>query len=267
MHNSLSRIEREYILRSFREDLPCLTVIVNGSSFSVATYRLDGTTIVWDSDGSCRDMNGPARVSFTHKKKTMFFSTSITSGDTVCTCMIAQEIFPVHKAEEGLEDCILFPDIPGTRHAVYRHPFERVSRNLTLTAEYPSGLQTLASRAGITPDGRCAVPFLASYLERVRSGAASLPSEEDAGHILFADHQRFLVSLPAPCTRYFQQHTLFRVQIQFRQRYIQTRARCAGILPVTGDISIITAEFGTLQEEDKRFLFEHRYTEKYTGTE
>lgn len=266
MHSSLSRIEREYIIQSLREDLPRLTILGNGDSCTVDQYRCNGTTIEWDTKSvSSGKSSWPARVFFTHKKKTMSFSTSVVSEGNSCSCSIAGEIYPDKKALTHMEDCMVFPDIPGTRYAVFPVAVQRISRDRAASAEYPSAMQALAARVGITPEGRYAVPVLARYLDGIRKGTISVPSEEDAGHIVFADHQRFLVSLPASCSQHFLSQGLFSVHIQFRQRLIHAGARCTGILKVNENIVTVAAEFGTLQEEDKRFLFEHQYTEKYTG--
>lgn len=267
MHSSLSRIEREYIIHSLREDLPPLTILGNGASFTVVTYLCNGHTIEWarfsDFTG---ESNWPARVYFTHKRRTMSFSTSVFCGESTCSCSIAGEIFPEEKPVTHMEDCMRFPDIPGTRYAVFPFPVQKIPREQTAEGDYSFALQTLAERAGIAPDDRHAAPCLARYLDSIRNGTIAVPSEEDAGHIVFSDHQRFLVSLPAGCSNYFIKQGLFSVHIQFRQRLVHARARCTGILPVTEYLSTVSAEFGTLQEEDKRFLFEHRYTEKYTGS-
>lgn len=268
MHSSLSRIEREYIIQSLGEDLPRLNVIGNGLSFTVDKYRCNGKTIEWDAPAvSSGESTWPAKIYFTHKKRTMSFSTSVTNGETSCCCSIPADIFPAKKIPAHMEDCMLFPDIPGTRYAVFPVPVRRISYEQVYAEEYPSAIQALAARAGISPDGRYAVSVLAGYLDGIRKGTITVPSEEDAGHIVFSDHQRFLVSLPVSCSRHFIPQGLFSVHIQFRKRLIHAGARCTGILSVNDALVTVAAEFGTLQEEDKRFLFEHRYTEKYTGTE
>ncbi len=266
MHSSLSRIEREYIIQSLREDLPRLTVIGDGVSVTVDQYLCNGKTIEWETaSASSGKKSWPAQIHFTHKKRTMSFSTSVMSADNTCICQIAADIFPDQKIPVYLEDCMHFPDLPGTRYAVFPVPVQRVSRDRIAAEEYPSAMQSLAARAGIAPDGRYAVPALVRYLDSIRKGIITVPSEEDAGHIIFADHQRFLISLPVSCSRNFLSQGLFSVHIQFRKRNIHTGARCTGILPVNDTLVSVAADLGTLQEEDKRFLFEHRYTEKYTG--
>lgn len=266
---SLTRIEREYILQSLKDDLPSLTIFTDAGSFIVATYKYRENTLEWKTE-TLVPLQGtiPAQILFTHKKRAMRFTTNLICTAAVISCTIPQIIYPEESSRELDTDHVVLPCCNGFRLAVFPVTNSDKKNSFQLiTNPNPARLEKLGEKIGLFERDIAAISKLEAYLQKVQGGILALPNDQDNGHIIHCDHRTILLAFPTYSIAEFTAANPFSLTILFTKRKITCTARSIGTLSITDRVGILAASYISVQEEDKRFLFERYYGKKYTDIE
>jgi len=205
------------------------------------------------------------KVLFYHKKRPMFFYASMKEHNGEIRIAIPDELYP-----ESTDGCpglerLYFPDLAGSRFAVFPDSVTKETRRVRTDSGDGSGYAALSEKAGLAREDLPAAIALAAYLDGIQTGKNTTPNTYDAGQIIHCDHRTIIAVFPASFSESVPEGSIHVIKIQLLLRSIVVKARCVRLFPVTASAVAVTVSFLTLQEEDKRLLFERAYDEKYCG--
>ncbi|HHU37474.1 MAG TPA: hypothetical protein GXZ47_09655 [Treponema sp.] len=269
MQTSLSRIEREYILRSLKDELPPLTLFINTNSYIITKYQFIGNTLNWETDKILLPPGtSSVQIHFMHKKHAMRFSAKLIRSGSRISCTVPQDIYPEEASRDLALDHIKIPSCNGFITAVFpiNSPVETKEFQQE-TEQNPEKLEKLGKKIGLTTRETAAIVQLAAYLQGIQDSVISLPKDQYTGHIIHCDHRNLLMAFPLYSIAEYTTKNPFPITIFFTKRKIELTAQCIGTLSITDCTGVIAITYITAQEEDKRFLYEGCYKKKYTEIE
>ncbi len=261
----LTRIEREYIISSLCIDLPELTVVAKNGVCVVQEYRCNEKELAWDTQKypDCA-LNETVKILFSHKQRTMSFTSRLQKTPDGIVCAISSDISPEDDVFENTVR-IFFPGFGSNRYAAFPVERVRVSRNALAEDSLISRFEALGVKAGLHRNEFPALVFLGHYLESIKSGELRPPVAYDCAHIVHCDHNNLLTVFSSDSRNLPGTKSSIPIRIQWKQRVINGTTGVVTVFPITTSSVILVSRLEHLQEEDKRFLFEMNYTEKYTG--
>jgi hypothetical protein len=271
MRQSLSRIEYEYVLQTLRESLPALSAISPGFTLAIPqkTYTVNGNRIYITSAIAIPEHASSVRFFFKHKLRGFYFDAPvIANAGAGFSFEIAREIFKDDRdgpsGEQGWLDVAL--GLVNCRSlALSKFPLDSVLVDPDVLSDKQARLQVLAERCGVLQENVLLSFRLYEYLAALSSGDVSVP-EPKSGHLLFVDHGHALtcIALSYDMTAKYL-HSELQTDICVDARRIHTVATLCGCLKISPGLTAICLDITSAAPEDKRFLYERLYREKYRG--
>lgn len=269
MHNSLSRIEREYFLRALKDELPTLTLFFNNNSYTITDYQFNDNTLAWEADKTpLHPEASVVQILFMHKNHAMRFTTTLIRDGFRVSCRIPQDIYPEEVVGELVLDHVIIPSSTGFFTAVF--PLKSCVALITSKTQLDKNSEKIASlrkKIGFSKQDTPAVIQLVSYLQGIGNGSILLPNEKDTGHIIHCDHRSIVITFPVHIIAKYMPGESFPVRIVFKKRNIELAVYCTGTISITEGFGVIAMTYTAAQEEDKRFLYERCYNKKYIEIE
>ncbi len=273
MPTPLSRIEREYILKTLRETLPAFTVLsgTRHSTIPDRSYACEGERIQLSPEcvDSLDGREGSSfRFCFYHRQRGMFFDLSdgpFRNGNVSFTLPEELYLANLERPDDGrylLE--VTFHDSVFRAEPSPAFPLDAVLPDPLIMEAKKNALEKISRRAGLDAETVTATYRLYEYLECVaRRGRGDL---DDRSVFLYADHRFAIASFftePGRPEGFPPKEAIMTLEMRIDARHIVTDACIAGIIPVSETLSVCCFSLKDPKEEDKRFLFERLYREKY----
>jgi len=266
---SLSRIEREYVIRSL-EDKPSPLSILAGntlihvpeSSYAIGAERISVTGL---SPGTFE--NPHIRVFFRHRQRGLFFNAKMEQlADGNVSFGISGELFKedLGTAGTGVPRITVFFEAHSFEAAGSpAWPLDCVMVNPSVSLERSETIAKLAARAGIPGENPLLSCRLFDYLDSFRSQVPPDSLASRTNEFVYIDHAHALMSLRNAGRVPFRTGQKLSVQIVYESRTIRCSAVLRGTIPVHAGVEVLCLSIETAQEEDKRFLFEKLHKFKY----
>ena len=271
MQHSLSRIEREYVVQHLADVLPAL-VLLHGNDFDnipALSYKCESETIIFPELVHERPGTFDIRVFFRHEKRGMYFDTHVkTDTKGQCVLSISPKIFFHEEEKKSKSDTTLTIDYSGQTYSAStdaRYPVDVCFIDPELHARHHTGMKKLADKIGF--DESMTNYSVASYrLFEYLDGFRSSPENQKlSGSLFYIDNTTVLLALPDNTVTPIKHDTMLSVSFNCGKRNIRFTAEMRGRLPVNKMLSIVYLHIKDAQEEDKRFLYERLFKDKYLG--
>lgn len=276
MPASLSRIEREYVIRSLEDIQSPLSILSDNTLFHVpgSAYEIDAERITVTGLFPGKRESLPIRVFFRHKQRGLFFNSIVEQlADGRVVFGISGELFKEDLGTSGSG----FPRISIASESFSFEaistpswPLDCVMVNPAVSLERAETIDKLTAKAGITAVNPLLSCRLFDYLDAFRSRGPSGSAGSFPGELFYLDHTHALVAFRNPGTATVGMTAVgtaqkLAVQIIYDSRTIRTNAILRGIIPVQVNLDVLCLSIDETQEEDKRFLFEKLHKLKYKG--
>lgn len=282
----LSRIEREFVLKSLVENPQPLAVYAGGQLLNLATeaYEIRGELILVPR--SCLDpakmragqavsgepeIDFRSTVYFRHRKRGMYFHTEIREGeDGRFRFSIPDHIYLEHMPSTPKAACTLsldFGDRECRAGSDAAYPPFTVIPDPQILRDRKETLESLSARIGLEDSGFFLSYRMYEFAERTRTKGR--PAQ--AGNVLlFVDHRYIIAclnmdSLGLSVDELRRQNETLRARLVHENRQISVSASVRGSMPLTSRDCMVGFEIVDAQPEDTRFLFESAYREKFRG--
>lgn len=267
MQNSLSRIEREYILKNLAEALPSLT-LQQGQRFitvPASSWQMSDERIGFDIDLRQFSETLPVRVHFRHKDRALFFDSRICREGSVFFVPISADICKV--VEDGrsggmkllvssfepaleLRESALFP-----LDVVFIDPAVCSGRE----AVFGRLIAKLGLDSGVFRDSALACRLF-EYVDSFRSGG--MPSRPT---LVYIDSSHALVAVPKAVFGRLKKNEVLQLALWADSRRIDCAAEIRGMMKLNAESGLLLLDLAKAQPEDKRFLHERLFRNKYQG--
>lgn len=273
MQIPLSRVEYDYVIETFLQELPPL-LLQSGVLFSLipsGSYTIKNSRLYFKPIPSF--IGKKVSVFFEHKKRSIVFHTAVCEKDAHCYAALPDRAYkydpPVQKgsacAEVHLSD--------ESAVVAYEHedfPLNSIiHENLnipTFTDFLPSAYQTAANYAAEDALKTDMFPLFFYRLYEFEKRLSfvldlRLPS---AAHMLFVDSKILICACGDNIALSLRKRNDFQFVLRFPHRIIKCNGHSlfSHFLPKSKS-AFIGFFFEDMFEEDKRFLYEHVYHEKY----
>lgn len=267
MEAALSRIEREFVIKSLIEDNPELLLVCGSACLAIPSddYRLqdDCLTILNSLDVP---LHSPVRVYFSHRQRGFYFDSVHTRGPigTSSQLRIGEHLYKEPQARSGGSEPVLYLENPLAQ-AIARpsegFPLEHVFPDPTLYGERREHIEILADKLGFK-DFQFHAARIFEYLSQ-RLGAGELPASNQTGVLIFADENALGFTISKEAARQWKEGDELRFALVYGNRRVRFSAICAGLTSLDRLTTIFTARISDMQEEDRRFLHERVYSSRY----
>jgi len=268
MESPLSRIEREYVLRNMVEEKPDLLLVTGPECVSVPAsgYLMEGDSLSFPPD-SILSKDTAVRVYFSHRKRGIFFESALrTKGPGFPRIVrIGDRIFkePNRARVEEYPQLRLLDDAhPVVANSAPWFPVEPVFPNASLFMDRREQIDVIADKLGLL-DFRFHAGRVIEFLTLLtqRSGA-DRPDRTD-GLLLFADENAICMTIPNEVAPAFSRGMRLSFLMEYENRKVRFSASCTGIIPLDATSMIVAAQSSEIHEEDKRFIHERVYRDRY----
>lgn len=273
MPRSLSRIEREYVVKHMAEALPPLTVRFASGGVDVAggAYRVERSTIFPRFEGVLpRDIADglPCKVLFSHRQRALSFASTFSVAGDAVSIAVPEDVSTDDDRERAFSLCSMKTRIGGVPVSFAD------ARDFPLAMDYATSeaseaaslaLGKVLCRLGIAAaDGfaRVAALRLREYLDRITSGERPGTWSRT---VLFADGYLIIVTVEDAALAKLAAETELSVELEFGSRVVACDCRLSGSVPVARGTSLACFSVSDIKPEDRRFLHENAYREKYVG--
>lgn len=273
MPTPLSRIEREYILKTLEEAKPPFSVLsgprfirIPADEYACAGGRFELFGQALSAFGD--EYRSPLRFCFFHKGRGMFFDLAretFSHGNAFFT--LPEKVY-LEEIAAGTECPASVSCVSSGRcneaSAVSSFPLDFVIPDPALLHEKKNVLDKISKKSGIRDGSSSAVYRLFEYLDSFSKPESA--SDKADNSFLFIDHRFALASFgnTAPNDgELLPAHAMVSLAIELGTRLIDVGASVTGIIPVRKALSVYCFSLKDLKEEDKRFLFERMYRQKY----
>jgi len=265
MRNSLGRIERDYVLEELKTACPPLVVQCGLFHLSIpaASYRCDGERLTFADDFSV----GPratVRVFFPHRERGLFFDSSALRlpGGAGWQVLIPNSIYKAASAPAS----DMSADIIGTGGITRCVPLADFAPDLVVLnpetlAHRRSAIQKLCARLGLGAEADIAAYRVLELIEWLRTEASSALAT--TGVFLYIDHRHLIVAVGNLLSDELPPDAAVRLRCAYRKRHFEASASIVGVLRLNDVQTVIAFDLASLQEENKRLLFESVYGIKY----
>lgn len=269
MQSLLSRIEREYVLKSLEDDLPGLT-LQHGPCFEIVgerSYRVSGGII--EFSGSQCSLPGSASIGvyFKHKKREMYFASTLRKDAGKYLLPLPENLYKFDGDERADSGCRMTLPLSG---AIFElpdsadFPLDVVFVDPDLKSTKQAAMVKLVVRIGLDAKayGSSLLAFrLLEFIERFRDASFALSAQPV---LLYIDSSLALVSIPAAAARTVGCDDPLPAVIRCVNRKIECLSRVVGKIPVNNETLVLCLDISASQLEDKRFLHERLFRSKYT---
>lgn len=269
MQTSLSRIEREYVLLNLTEQRPPLSLLIRHILYSIPekTYTIVNGAIAIDGLTSVFREAVPVRVFFQHKKRGLVFqSTLIPVSGSEVSIEIDGDIGkdnPEAGSDLSGKLTIHLQDITHETVSISAYPLDLILVDPAVCLGKADVIGKLSAKAGLSNPGTLLSYRLFEYLDGLLTIVRKNAGNSHSGHFFFIDHEYILVSVYALNLQTVGAGTVARLVIYYGKRYISVNAEIHGLVPVNASLTVVCLAIKEIQEEDKRFLFEKLYRQKY----
>lgn len=271
MQHSLSRIEREYVVQHLAEVLPAL-VVLHGNDFDnipALSYTCDAETIHVSGLYSERPERFDVRVFFRHEKRGMYFDSHVNADNKgQRSIYISPKIFLHEEEQKSKSDCSIAIECSGETYSAStdaRYPLDVCFIDPELYAGHHTGMKKLADKIGF--DVAMTNYSVASYrLFEYLDGFRAFPDDQKlSGSLFYIDNTSVLLAIPENSLVSRKRDIVLSVSFNCGKRNVRFTAALRGFLPVNKMLNIVYLHINDVQEEDKRFLYERLFKEKYLG--
>lgn len=269
----LSRIEREYVLKTLEEAKPPFSVLsgprfiqIPADEWSCAGERFELFGEALSALGG--EHRSPLRFCFFHKRRGIFFDLAretFLNGNAFFT--LPEKVY-LEEIAAGTESPASVSCRYGGRLtdavSVSAFPLDCVIPDPELLQEKKNVLDKISKKSGIRDGSSSAVYRLFEYLD-----SFSIPESASSTTInsfIFIDDRFALASFGNTVQsegEALQAHKPVNLAIELGRRSMDVNASISGIIPVRDGLSVYCFSLKDLKEEDKRFLFERIYRQKY----
>jgi len=268
---SLSRIEREYVVRNL-EDMPSpLSILVDNTLVHVAenAYTLSGERISIHGWFQPEPRSYRIRVFFRHKQRGLFFLASAERlAPNGVSFTISNELFKEDIATPG-DRAQKLEMRSGSRvfeaRVVPAWPLDCVMIDPAVSLERETTIRKIAERVGIPEANPLLACRLFDYLDAFRDPERLPGNGSGFGDFIYIDHEYALVSVRNAGKGVLKTGQDWMLRIAYGKRHIGTDSLLRGTIPVHSGLDVVSLSIASAQEEDKRFLFEALNKSKYQG--
>lgn len=268
MPNSLSRIEREYILKSLAEFLPSLTLqqgsffmTIEGSAYRVAGDKIDVTASVGGFIAK-----STLCVHFRHKDRALYFDSAMIPDDSGSFSLrIPDEVFKVSDESRTDGARLLIssfePALEVRESASF--PLDVVFIDPLVCAGRETVFDRLIARIGLDVDKYRNSPLayrLYEYVDNFRKGGAKF---RFSPVVAYVDSSLSLVSLPKAAFSRLKKNEKLQIVLLADARRIECASEIRGMMPLNAESGLLLLDLSGAQVEDKRFLHERLFRNKY----
>ena len=273
MPTPLSRIEREYILKTLEESLPAFTVLsgqrlirIPESAYRCAQGKFTLSPAVIESLGETH--RSSIRFCFFHRQRGMFFDLphdAFAKGKA--DFLLPEKVYLEDLSRESAAEDSLSFAYGGVRYAAEAtpdFPLDLIMPDPNLLQDKKNVLAKITAKAGLSSCDESAAYRLFEYLEACSDHDVGSRADEDS--FLFIDHQLAIASFAdkgVSSGLFPPVGKRIRLEIAMGKRDIAVESRVLGTIAVRDRLSVFAFSLESPKEEDKRFLFERLYREKY----
>jgi len=268
---SLSRIEREYVVRNL-EDMPSpLSILVDNTLVHIAenAYAISGDRISINCLFPLQFKSNRIRVFFRHKKRGLFFITSAEIlAESQVSFSISSELYKEDLgAEDGFSPKLIMQSGVSIfeARAVPSWPIDCVMIDPEVSREREATIARIVLRAGILGGNPLLACRLFEYLDAFRDPDRLPGNRDGSGDFFYVDHEYALLSIRNAGEAVLAEGQEWSLRIVYGKRRISTVSVLCGIIPVYSGVDVVCLSLVSLQEEDKRFLFEALNKTKFQG--
>lgn len=272
MRIPLTRIEYEYILETFIEDHPPLYLQSGTALYTLApnTYILKHSRIYFNRPAA--GLNTQAVVFFNHKKRTISFDTRITLSRQGCCFDLPDIAYKYDPDAKKTRRIITEVDLPErVSIKMYEHelfPLDSIIHpGLTQPLpfhELPPAYRIAFQNTGTYTHNEFPLFLYRLYDFESQISALFNPQEGNDSIMLFLDHNILICGCKDRYTLSLENRHSLRFRIHFPRRYISMEGKTLfSHFFSDNDTVIFGFLFEEVFEEDRRFLYENVYHEKY----
>lgn len=273
MQTPLSRIEREYILRNLGEALPPFSVLSGSRVIALpeACYECADERITLSQNAMellSDTHRSPLRFCFYHKRRGMFFDlprTAFEAGKR--SFKVPENVFLEDLGGESRKGETFLMTYGGRRVSVTAlrgYPLDSVLPDPAVLESKKRAMDKIAVKAGIGDLSVAAVYRLFEYLDAFSKPDSSRDSQ-GCGFI-FIDHRFAIASFGdglLPSKSLGEDEGAVSLEITLGSRVISLEGTLSGTIPIREGCAVACFSLEKAKEEDKRFLFERLYREKF----
>jgi hypothetical protein len=273
MPTPLSRIEREYILKTLEESLPAFTVLSGPRLIRIpeSAYRCAQGTFTLSPEALKalgETHRSSMRFCFFHRQRGMFFdlpSDAFAKGNAAFP--LPDKVYLEDLSRDAADGDSLSFAYGGVRFAAEaapEFPLDLVMPDPARLRDKKNALVKIAAKAGLTDGAESAAYRLFEYLESCSDRDVGARTEN--GSFLFIDHRFAIASfayggVSPVCFPPVGERII--LQIALGKRDIEVDSLVLSSIAVRDRLSVAAFSLESPKEEDKRFLFERLYREKY----
>jgi hypothetical protein len=266
---SLSRIEREYILQNLADTLPSLSILVGNNLLSLPdkSYSIEKETVSCSGFPWAPPEKTAVRVHFRHKQRGVFFNTILYregSGYyrfTLPSEIYKEELLPVSASQICKSKLTINKQVyESTASPLFNIESIQIDPEICLSGR--DSMRKVAERSGLENDSLAAYRLF-EYLSSFKQNMQPSFSQTGIGDLFFIDHRFVLLSVYNLTKPYPGNGTLIPFAVNYDKRLIVLDCELAGHIPVNAQRTVLSLNMQKAQKEDKRFLYEKLYHEKY----
>ena len=271
MQHSLSRIEREYVVQHLGEMLPSL-VLLHGNDFETIptqSYTCDDETIILHGISPLRSEKKDMRVFFRHEQRGMYFESSAqTDPKGIRLIPVSPKLFLHEETQKSKSDSTIRIEYTGGTYSTSseaRYPLDTCFIDPEMYGSHHTGMKKVADKIGLTvsmTNYSVASYRLFEYLDGFR---ILCDDKKITGSLFYIDNNVVLLSVPENSFPSKKIDEMLSVSFTSGKRNIRFTAGMQGILPVNKLLNVLHLQIIEAQEEDKRFLYERLFKDKYLG--
>ncbi|MEL3906757.1 MAG: hypothetical protein P1P65_06995 [Treponema sp.] len=272
MRIPLTRIEYEYILETFIEDHPPLYLQSGTVLHTILpdTYVLKNSRIYFNRPAE--GINTRAVVFFTHKQRTISFDTRITVFRQNCCFDLPDIAYKYDPDMRKIRKIIAEIDLPERLSIkMYEHELFPLDSIIHPGLKQPLPFHELppAYRIAYQHTGRYTTHEIPLFLYRLYDFESQIsalfnPQAGNDSIILFVDHNILICGCKDRYTFSLENRHSIGFRMHFPRRYISMKGKTLfSHFFADSDTAVFGFLFEEMFEEDRRFLYENVYHEKY----
>ncbi len=268
MDPALTRIEREYVLRNMADEKPALLLVSGTNCVAVVPedYAIETETLTLRVGLPFPSMT-EIRVFFSHRKRGIFFDSAIhTPGAGFsCSIPIGDRVYKESAAECDTSFPVLTVKtgpLAITARPASWFPVESFFPNASLFAERKNRIETLSERLGFAD-----FPLHAARVFEYATDLIAKKKDDrvtyGAGILIFADERAVCLTVRKDALSSMENGGETRITIEYPNRKIKFVGTLTGEIAVDSATAILAARVTDMHEEDKRFIHERVYRNRY----
>lgn len=267
MEPALSRIEREYVVKSMGEEKPDLLLVCGAVCRSVSSgeYSLRGDTLAvhipLDLVSESR-----VRVYFAHRKRGIYFDSSVqfVLADRSSGLLIGDRMYKEPAVQRGRAFPVLYMETPvpvAVARPAEWFPTEPVFPDPVFFMERKTQIDVFADKLGLGSFQFHAARIF-EYLSQI-SGRDEYKSEQHSEVLLIADENAIAFTMSKELLKQCKPGDELGLILEYVNRRVRYTALCSGMMAMDSQTNIVCARTASMHEEDKRFIHERVYNSRY----